>query len=257
MTKILLSFTRIRILVSFIRAFWYIKVKKRLNTFKDHSDSIHEHTIFSNLRRVVSNPENPHPNARYLFGIDLQQDGSKVRTLMNPVICIDKISNNISNIKVLIIGPKLESEILSVMSYGIPLRNIKAIDLITYSPWVDQGDMHNLPYQDDTFDLIICGWVIAYSDDKQKAAEEMIRVSKNGCIIAVSATYSPKTNEEIEESRGYLIGSEERIEDTKFLNSLFSKNIGDIYFKHDVPEEAKQDNGKIITIFGIQKPNHV
>ena len=143
MTKILLSFTRIRILVSFIRAFWYIKVKKRLNTFKDPSDSIHEHTIFSNLRRVVSNPENPHPNARYLFGIDLQQDGSKVRTLMNPVICIDKISNNISNIKVLIIGPKLESEILSVMSYGIPLRNIKAIDLITYSPWVDQGDMHN------------------------------------------------------------------------------------------------------------------
>jgi len=257
MIKILLSFTRIRIIVSFIRSLWFIKVKKRLNTFQSPSDSVHEHTIFSNLRRVVSNEENPHPGAKYLFGIDLQQDGSKVRTLMNPVVSIDKISKNLSEIKVLIIGPKLESEILSVISYGIPLRNIKAIDLITYSPWVDQGDMHNLPYQDDTFDLIICGWVIAYSDDKQKAAEEMIRVSKNGCIIAVSATYSPKTNEEIEESRGYLIGSEERIEDTKFINSLFSKNIGDIYFKHDVPEEAKQDNGKIITIFGIQKPNHV
>ena len=51
--------------------------------------------------------------------------------------------------------------------------------------------MHNLPYQDDTFDLIICGWVIAYSDDTKSSGGDD-KVSKNGCIIAVSATYSPK-----------------------------------------------------------------
>ena len=44
-------------------------------------------------------------------------------------------------------------------------------------------------------------------------------------VIAVSATYSPKTNEEIEES-GVTNWWRRRIRDTKFINSLFSKNIG-------------------------------
>ena len=159
------------------------------------------------------------------------------------------------DIKVLIIGPKLESEILSVISYGIPLKNITAIDLITYSPWVDQGDMHNLPYKENSFDLIICGWVIAYSDDKKKAAQEMIRVARHGCVVALSATYSPETNEEIIEAKGYMVGSEERIENTQFLHNLYTDYIGGIYFQHDVPEEAKAKNGRIITVFGVNKPS--
>ena len=76
-------------------------------------------------------------------------------------------------------------------SKRIPLKNITAVDLIKYSPWVDQGDMHNLPYEDNKFDLILCGWVIAYSNNKIKAAEEMTRVGKSGSIIALAATYSP------------------------------------------------------------------
>ena len=53
------------------------------------------------------------------------------------------------------------------MSYGISRKNISAIDLISYSPWIDLGDMHNLPYKDNSFDIIICGWVIAYSNKKE------------------------------------------------------------------------------------------
>ena len=252
MINTLLKFTRIRILVSYVRAFWFIKIKKTLKTSSDLSEgNVHKHTIFSNLRRVVSNKDNPHPHANYLFGIDKQQDGSKIRLLMNPVLSIDSISSNISELKVLIIGPKLESEILSVMSYGIPKKNITSVDLIKYSPWVDQGDMHNLQYGDNQFDLILCGWVIAYSDNKQKAAEEMVRVGKSGVIIALSAGYSPSSNEEIKSRRGYLISSEERIDDSKFLLDLFKDNIKNVYFNHDVDESRRDLNGKIITIFSL------
>ena len=72
----------------------------------------------------------------------------------------------------------------------------------------------------DDADLIICGWVIAYGDDKQKAAENDKGSQKMDANCSFSYLFS-KTNEEIEESRGYLIGSEERIEDTNFINSLF------------------------------------
>jgi len=252
MINTLLRFTRVRIIISYVRAFWFIKIRKRLTvTSIDSSKEVHEHTVFSNLRRVISNKENPHPKAKYLFGIDRQQDGSKIRLLMNPVLSIDHISLRIKDLKVLIIGPKLESEILSVISYGIPLRNITAIDLIKYSPWVDQGDMHDLPYEENEFDLILCGWVLAYSNNKIKAAKEMIRVAKSNAVIALSAAYSAISKQEIINKRGYLIGSEEEIKNSKFLLDLFGNNIKNIYFRHDIDEMNKKINGKIITVFSL------
>ena len=149
------------------------------------------------MRRIKSNKNNPHPKAKYLFGIDKAHDGSKVRLLMNPLMSIDRISSRIGKIKVLVIGPKLESEILSIRSYGIPKKNIDAIDLISYSPWVKSGDMHNLPYEKCTFDVIISGWVIAYSDNKQRAVDEMVRVAKDGAIIGIGVGYTPSSNKEI------------------------------------------------------------
>ncbi len=253
MINTLLKFTRVRVIISFLRALWFIRVRKKLSTFQNHNDSeVHEHTVFSNLRRVVANKEKPLTGGRYLFGIDRHHEGTKIRSLMDPITSIDSISDNLQKIKVLIIGPKLEAEILSVMSYGIPLKNITAVDLISYSPWVDQADMHNLPYSNDEFDLILCGWVIAYSNDKLKAANEMKRVGKNGVIIALSATYSPLSNEEIINRRGYLVGSEERIDETDFLLNLFQNNINKVYFKHDIDEHRKDQNGKILTIFSLK-----
>ena len=186
----------IRSYVSFLRAFWFIKIRKKLVLHKG-SDSVSEHTIFSNLRRIKSNKTILILKQSIFFGIDKAHDGSKVRLLMNPLMSIDRISSRIGKIKVLVIGPKLESEILSIRSYGIPKKNIDAIDLISYSPWVKSGDMHNLPYEKCTFDVIISGWVIAYSDNKQRAVDEMVRVAKDGAIIGIGVGYTPSSNKEI------------------------------------------------------------
>ena len=172
---------------------------------------------------------------------------------MNPLMSIDRISSRIGKIKVLVIGPKLESEILSIRSYGIPKKNIDAIDLISYSPWVKSGDMHNLPYEKCTFDVIISGWVIAYSDNKQRAVDEMVRVAKDGAIIGIGVGYTPSSNKEIIEKRGYLISSEERIPNNQFLFNLFKDRIDKIYFKHDIDDNRKEMSGKILSLFSIKK----
>ena len=113
--------------------------------------------------------------------------------------------------------------------------------------------MHDLPYEDSTFDVIISGWVIAYSDNKQKAVDEMIRVAKDGAIIGIGVGYTPTSNSEIIEKRGYLISSEERIFNNKFIFDLFKEKIDKIYFKHDIDDKRKEISGKILSVFSIEK----
>ena len=40
-------------------------------------------------------------------------------------------------------------------SAGFDPANIRGLDLISYSSMVDVGDMHDLPYEDDSFDIVI------------------------------------------------------------------------------------------------------
>jgi len=47
-----------------------------------------------------------------------------------------------------------------------------------------QGDIENLPYSDDSFDVVFAANVIQYSDNRHKAAAELVRVcSKTGRIV--------------------------------------------------------------------------
>ena len=248
----LLNLYSFRFSISFLRAFVFIKIFRKLKTFEiEEKRNVHEPTIFTNLRRVINNKKNPHPTSKYFLGIDMEHGGDKVRLLFNPIMSIDHIKKDIDHKKVLVIGPRVESEILSVMSYGIPKTNITAIDLISYSPWVDLGDMHNLPYEDNLFDIIICGWVIAYSNKKDVAAKEMVRVSKNGAVIAIGVTYSPVSNEEVIRDRGYLVGSPERLISTNQINDLFLTNLDKVYFANDANDLNK--NSKLVSVFSINK----
>ena len=49
-----------------------------------------------------------------------------------------------------------------------------------------QGDIENLPYQNATFDVIICLGVIAYLPSEKKALEELRRVLKPGGVLIIS-----------------------------------------------------------------------
>ena len=106
----------------------------------------------------------------------------------------------------------------------------------------------------NTFDFVLMGWCLAYSDNKKKALEEAIRVTRHGGSIAIGLSYSPKSNEEIINNRGYLIGSEERIRSLNDLVNLFEKgSIDKIQYGMDIPNDKKHIPGQIVGGFRVYK----
>jgi len=130
------------------------------------------------------------------------------------------------NSKILIIGPRSESDILKLNAYGY--KNIQAIDLISYSKNIKIMDAHNMEYEDNTFDSIFCGWVLPYSNQPQKIADNIVRVIKDGGLVSVGVEYHP--NEEI--------NSLDKIKE------LFKNNINNVFFRYDA--ELKKQSEKIL-----------
>tara|TARA_A100001015_G_scaffold320665_1_gene447897 strand:- start:1772 stop:2542 length:771 start_codon:yes stop_codon:yes gene_type:complete len=239
--------------VSIIRAIWFMRIKRVEIKAFEAGEEVHEPTIFSNKRRIIKNKDNPHPSAGYILGVDRNQACSKSDLLINPIRSIHRVNKNFPKLKILSIGPRTEGEILNLLSHGFKKENIKALDLISYSPWIDVGDMHNMPFEDNSFDIVICGWVIAYSNEKLKAASEITRVLKNNGIASIGVSYSPRTNEEIEKERGYLIASPDRITSTSQLLNLFDLNLKTVFFSNDVEEDQVNNHVQIVSTFSIQK----
>jgi SAM-dependent methyltransferase len=48
-----------------------------------------------------------------------------------------------------------------------------------------QVSIYELPYKDNSFDLVICTEVLEHLDDPQKALQEMVRVSKKYLLLSV------------------------------------------------------------------------
>jgi SAM-dependent methyltransferase len=173
------------------------------------------------------------------------------QNLIFPTVIIDKVVKNLENASVLTIGPRAEGEIYNLIGHGFSAKNIQGLDLISYSPYVKLGDMHSMSFAENSFDVIFSGWVMAYSNDRQKAASEMLRVAQNGAVIAIGCSYNPLTEEELLKQNGYLTGTDNRILSIEHILSLFGDNIDKIYFKQDV--EDKTQFCDLIAIFSIKK----
>lgn len=165
--------------------------------------------------------------------------------LINPILSIERIYKNAHALRVLSIGPRSEIEIFSLFSKGFKLENIKAIDLISYSPYVEIGDMHHMPYKDNSFDVILLGWVISYSKDWAAVRDEILRCAAPRCVVAIAADYSQPT-----ESNQKFNHEETHVQHCDQLLDLFSQNIQNVYFKHssEPPQVAMN-----MAVFDIHK----
>src|SRR5688500_15581552 len=70
--------------------------------------------------------------------------------VLRPLMCMDRIYSYrdqrvFPEIDMLLIGSRTEYEYLTALSYGVEPSRLKAVDLISYSPWITPGDMHELP----------------------------------------------------------------------------------------------------------------
>jgi ubiquinone/menaquinone biosynthesis C-methylase UbiE len=128
---------------------------------------------------------------------------------------------------ILSVGPRFESELLGLRGLGFKRSQIKAIDTYSYSPWIEPGNLHNLEFSKSSFDLIIAGWVLAYSENPILAIEEFHRVLRpNGILIL---TWELPSKHELATTRDmYLYRHKNEGKSDEHLNPI---NIFDLVIK--------------------------
>ena len=159
-----------RILIGYIRWFFFFRVKRNFK-FLNIKDSV-EGTVTHNKSALVRFP---------LTDFTIKR--------MDRLIAIIKATEFIGdNYNFLIIGPRTESDIMK-LKYNYPEGTIRAIDIISYSPWIEIQDAHYTNFNSNSFECIISGWVLKYSTNKEQMMKEMIRVIKNEGLIAIGIEY--------------------------------------------------------------------
>lgn len=119
----------------------------------------------------------------------------------------------------LVIGPRYEPELLMARGLGWEERGLRGLDTFSYSPLVDVGDMHSLPYPDSSFSAIVCGWTLSYSSRPEVAAREMQRVLRSPGYLVVSMQ---KVGREYPDVLPGVLSGDERVQTLEQLDRLFS-----------------------------------
>jgi SAM-dependent methyltransferase len=213
------------------RFVYFAKLKNALR-IRPGSEHVAENTV-------------PH-NLKGLRDLSVTRSDALVKPL-SVLECLDH------DARVLCVGPRTEGELYNLVAHGFHLDNVRGVDLISYSPLIDLGDMHDLPYADSSWDAIVCGWVIAYSNDRKRAARELVRVCKPGGVIAVGVEWNPRARESIAAEMGYVPGAVDRITSLEMLLGFFGDAIDHVYFSQE-PIPARRDRlGSIVAIFSVKK----
>lgn len=151
--------------------------------------------------------------------------------------------------KLLVVGPRNEAEVLLLSLHGFPLKNITAIDLFSASSKIQVMDMHNLDFENDSFDIYYSGFTLAYSETPAQACAEAIRVTKDGGLIVLMNTLRG-----VSLLAGKDVGKTQGVADTL---KLFQPNVRHVYFQ----EESEWQHGTedpehqfVTAIFSVQKP---
>ena len=171
--------------------------------------------------------------------------------LINPLRSNNYFILHHKTLKVLTVGPRTEAEILTLIGCGFRPDNISGLDLLSYSPFVDVGDMHAMPYDDDSFDVVILGWVLGYSRDNARVAAEVLRVARPSAFVLIGCQYNPRSNDELNLSLA-IKKEPTRYHHTDDMVRLFDGHVRSILFRHDVHPTMGHRNGDLMVIFDLK-----
>jgi SAM-dependent methyltransferase len=174
-------------------------------------------------------------NLKALKNLKTDFNMPRMNWLIHAVLALEKVNKRS---RILSIGARTENEILLLHALGF--NSITAIDLQSYSPLIQVGDMHKLGFPVGTFDVVFCGWAISYSRTPKVAAKEILRVTKSGGIIAIGLEHVPNLvqarKEAIKRKDPLWEALQKRVNSCRDILMLFGrKNIRHVYFKHDFP----------------------
>lgn len=168
-----------------------------------------------------------------------------------PLRAISWIQKDIDKLKVLVVGARSEVELFALLAAGFQIQNITMVDLISYSPFVEIGDMHNLRFADDSFDLVLLAHVLSYSATRKKAAHELCRVTKPGGIVSFCEASAQLKVE-------CTAPDEMHISAIKYSNcaeviETFAPYVGDVIFKLEPREPYDVMSARVALTFVVQK----
>lgn len=208
----------IRHLWVYVRAIYLIRIRRRLRTL-DSQDAV-KANVAHNMRSIYS-------------------ANRRMNLVLFPLAIIETLA---AHSRILVIGPRNEFDLYTLAGLGFRIDNVVGLDLITYSPHVQLGDMHDMQFEDKSFDAVVCGWTLSYSTDPRRAAREMLRVTRPGGIVAIGVEYSNLSREAEQELLGYQLQELDkigrRINSTGDIRALFEGEIGHVYFEHDAPQKV-------------------
>lgn len=176
--------------------------------------------------------------------------------LLGPLLGIDRVAFRRHETRVLIVGPRTENEILLYMSHGFGPGNVRGLDLMSYSPWVDVGDMHAMPYADNSFDVVLFSWVLGYSSNQKRAVAEAVRVARPGGFVGIGEEFEPKSSEEHNEmllrEKGYTLHGTVTTSAERLIG-LFGDAVDEVVFRTEPPADDRARVGWISTIVRTRK----
>ena len=251
----LLKIDLVRFFFCKIRKYYYINIKKQLKTWNGSTASLI--TLESGDSTIEYNMKGLHDvsGARSLRIIK----PLSVIELLRPLPEMARKGGELNDLdypcgaKILTIGPRTEGEIFCLIAYGFKPENIRGLDLISYSPYIDVGDMHNMPYADNSFDVVICSCVLVYSKEPDKACKEILRVCKEGALICIAQDTVPHAGQDHIEKLGKATLL------CKDYLELFNQNVKRVFFQHELPERlapvqaGQGSNYTMGLIFQMQK----
>ena len=176
--------------------------------------------------------------------------------MIRPLLTIGRIAENVADLKVLSIGGRTEMELFALLAGGFSLSNITMIDLFSYSPYVQVGDMHEMGCPDNEFDVIVFGDVLAYSREPGIAVKEIIRVAKNKAIISTAhgctKGYAPAWEKSVGDpsAEGFTGIS---VQSTEDILRFFAGHVGQIYARFERESVRTPQLNRVLTVFEIVK----
>lgn len=230
--KHLLYFLRVPVVNRFIfilRFFYFVRLRNRLIAHQD--TSLTYEPDYSKMMLIKG------------------KTSDRPLHLIRPLVSIPGIQTS----RVLSVGSRYETELLYLVGYGFDPDRIRGLDLFSYSNWIDSANMHNMPYKENSFDVILLGWIFSYSSSPLKLASEVIRVISNGGIVAIGVTYIGKSfvKNSIAKGKSTVLDLATRLQTTDKIIELFAPCVDKIYFRYDPPND--EDNSRCIIIFSVKK----
>ncbi len=171
---------------------------------------------------------------------------SRPEWIVYPLIGIEQIRRRRKEARALSVGPRGEYELFTLMGLGFRPENVYGLDLFSYSPMIEVGDMHDMPFEDDFFDVIVLGWVYSYSADWKALSGEVLRCARDRAIIAISADYSVPGDK-----KRFVDPRQTHVQNADDLLRPYGKAVKKVYFRQDadMPETTSS-----MVHFEITKP---